>query len=353
MLHVFTNFDGAPPEGRVLRNATNFFAVKAFSETDSEALRLEIGIENDADSPTPIELEINWPSTQFSDLRDCFYWKHERSREWMPIVGQTIPGRSTVTFDVPSGWGLFCLQPRYGVDDLEKYVFQLKSDLLACDSFGESEYGRQLLLLRIGNPDGKRFLFTARNHPDESAGAFCIEGMVNFLLSGDPLAQWARREMSFSFVPMTNPDGVADGMSRYSSPTGADMNRTPEWNRIHRPGYQEDPVLNTCFGLYEQIQPHYFIDLHSNLLRFEDTICAADESVLDRFIHFMPDQVEYGKTWTRIIDALPDTPAGYCAEKFGTVPLLLKLPWFMRNAEIMRETGRKILTAVILSGGQA
>lgn len=352
MLHVFTNFDGAPPEGRVLRNANNFFAVKAYSETESEALRLEIGIENTADSPAPIELEINWPSVQFSDLRDCFYWKHERSREWTPVVGRTIPGRSTVTLDIPSGWGLFCLQPRYGVDDLEKYIFRLKSELVTHEIFGESEYGRPLPLLSVGNPGGKRFLFTARNHPDESSGSFCIEGMIDFLTSGDPLAQWARREMIFHFMPMTNPDGIADGMSRYSSVNGADMNRTPDWNRAHRPNYQEDPVLNACFALYDRLQPHYFINLHSNLLRFQDTIRALDEDTALRFTHYMPDQTEYGKTWLGILDPQQDMPTGYCAEKFSSVPLLLTLPWFMRNAESMRETGRKILTSAILAFGQ-
>jgi hypothetical protein len=289
---------------------------------------------------------------QFSDLRDCFYWKHERGREWVPVVGDTIPGRSTVTLNIAPGWGLFCLQPRYGADDLEKYIFRLKSDLVSNDVFGESEYGRRLSLLRIGNPGGKRFLVTARNHPDETSGSFCIEGMIDFLLSADPLAQWARREMSFNFVPMTNPDGVADSMSRYSSANGADMNRTPDWNRAHRPDYRDDPVLNACFGLYDQLRPHYFINLHSNLLRFNDAVCALEEEVISRFTHFMPDQIEYGKTWLWTVDPQQDMPTGYCAEKFGTVPLLLTLPWFMRNAEIMREAGRKILTAAILSLNQ-
>ncbi len=347
-LHVFTNFDGAPPEGRVLRRGNDFFDIKAFSETDSEALRLEIGIENRAETGEAIELQINWPSVPFSDLRDCFYWSHERSDDWIPVVGETIPGRSTIHMEIPSGWGLFCLQPRYGVEDLEKYIYRLKSPFVTADAFGESEYSRQLTLLRIGNPGGRRFLFTARNHPDESAGSFCIEGMIDFLISNDPLAQYARREMSFNFIPMTNPDGVADGMSRYSSVNGADMNRTPDWNRANRRNYKDDVVLNACFACYDELRPNIFINLHSNLLRFKDTIRAADAGVIERFTRFMPDQIEYGKTWEKLIDPQQDMPTGYCAEKFGTVPLLLTIPWFMRNAAAMRETGKQIIKSLIL-----
>ena len=77
---------------------------------------------------------------------------------------------------------------------------------------------------------------------------------------------------------------------------------------------------------------------------------------------YMPDQVEYGKRWY-IEDAeeyfkihqsyvIPDTIKSwknYCEEKFGSTGLVFEFPWFGRNTQIMRETGKKALKAVFFT----
>ena len=68
-------------------------------------------------------------------------------------------------------------------------------------------------------------MIMARNHAYESAGNYCIDGMVDFLLSRDSLAEYLLTKFSFHILQMTNPDGVYKGLSRLSSPKGADLNR--------------------------------------------------------------------------------------------------------------------------------
>ncbi|XP_017877006.1 cytosolic carboxypeptidase 6 isoform X2 [Ceratina calcarata] len=69
----------------------------------------------------------------------------------------------------------------------------------------------------------------ARVHPGESPTSFVCQGLMDFLVSGHPIAQALRSYVVFKIVPMLNPDGVFLGNYR-STVTGADLNRS--WNKV-------------------------------------------------------------------------------------------------------------------------
>ena len=48
---------------------------------------------------------------------------------------------------------------------------------------------------------------TARVHPGESPASFMCHGLLEFLLSSDPVAVNLRKVVTFMVVPMINPDG--------------------------------------------------------------------------------------------------------------------------------------------------
>jgi hypothetical protein len=63
----------------------------------------------------------------------------------------------------------------------------------------------------------KKIIFiTGRIHPGESNSSFLVHGLVDFLLSEDPLAGYIRENTIVKCVPMINIDGVIAGYYRIS-----------------------------------------------------------------------------------------------------------------------------------------
>ena len=341
-----TGYSGDALSPVTVEHADGVFRVYAYSETDRESFRLDLEVGNDGSAPERIILDITWPTLPFSELRDCLYFN--TGSGWKSIFGRTASGKSYFELDVPPGTHGLSLHPRYSLGDLAAFLAKLdgKVEHFTC---GKSEHGRDLHGLRFGTSGGRRFLITARNHANETAGCFAIEGMADFLLSDDPLARYSLTRNEFFLLPVTNPDGVAEGMARYSSPGGADMHRPVEWNRANRPCGGRDAALTNLFAFYEKNAPDCFINLHSYLFKFKDQIFAPDETAVRDFTAFMPDQTDFGKSWYYALDDQREFSAGWTAEKTGrALPLTFELSWFMRDESDMREMGKRMIRAALL-----
>jgi len=57
-------------------------------------------------------------------------------------------------------------------------------------------------------------VITSRVHPGESQSSWIVQGLIEFLLSDDPIAVQLRQKYIFKIVPMLNPDGVIYGNYR-------------------------------------------------------------------------------------------------------------------------------------------
>jgi len=64
----------------------------------------------------------------------------------------------------------------------------------------------------------------AQQHGYEMGGAAICEGIMEFLLSDDPAAEEAKRELVWKIVPMVNPDAMSRPWFRYNA-HGIDLNR--------------------------------------------------------------------------------------------------------------------------------
>jgi predicted deacylase len=122
----------------------------------------------------------------------------------------------------------------------------------------------------------KVVLITALQHAGEYPGGFIVEGLVNFLLSNDPVAVQARKESIYKIVPMMNPDGIFHGMTRYNS-NNEDLNA--EWDddttdTIHAP--VEPEVASVKLWLRDWIRQgntiNMHIDLHSQSQQGDDNV---------------------------------------------------------------------------------
>lgn len=82
--------------------------------------------------------------------------------------------------------------------------------------------GRDIRMVSITDPDipaeGKKIiLILTMQHAGEDAGGYLVEGLINFLLSEDPTAQRVRKDFIYHIIPMMNPDGIFNGITRYNS----------------------------------------------------------------------------------------------------------------------------------------
>jgi len=103
---------------------------------------------------------------------------------------------------------------------------------VAVESPGKTVQGRDIRLITISEDfsgAGERPVawIIARQHPWETAGSWAVEGMIDYLLSDEPGAVEIRRGVTFKIIPMANPDGVYNGVTRFNA-GGIDLNR--HWN---------------------------------------------------------------------------------------------------------------------------
>jgi hypothetical protein len=144
---------------------------------------------------------------------------------------------------------------------------------------------------------------------------------------------------------MSNPDGVHNGLGRLTAPQGADMCRIP---------YQPDEARASLKAVVDRIRPAVAIDLHNWQNKHTDGLLGLKPEIRERFVRFMPDQLEFGKQWF-ISDPKPLSPQApdnkvlrnYCERNFQAVAVTFEFPWFGRTPEDMRATGRKTLWALL------
>lgn len=117
------------------------------------------------------------------------------------------------------------LEP-YRISDLEKLKKRIRSSrLVDITPIGRTVEGRELEIIRIGNPEAPhRVLLRARAHPWEPGGNWVLEGLIQRLLAEKAdTARYLNRYCVY-VMPMANKDGVARGLTRFNM-QGKDLNR--------------------------------------------------------------------------------------------------------------------------------
>lgn len=96
----------------------------------------------------------------------------------------------------------------------EKFEYDDKTFDPADQSFAPGIPPQNIYGFMITNPVGgdrdekAKVVLTAGNHPHEHMGDWVLEGMVNFLVSGDFRAEALREKVVFYVYPCVNPDGA-------------------------------------------------------------------------------------------------------------------------------------------------
>lgn len=322
--------------------------------------RFSIKVENISDSPELFDCFINWEDPLQKRLKnhDYVHIMSPDSDKWIMVPVELTPPGTRLRIKLPPGISHIDTSPYYGY---ETSITYMKAQEGLCgskySSIGKSEEGRQIPLLLIDDPDGCRqktdMLFMARNHAYETAGSYCAEGMIDFLLSDDDLAKYFRTSFRFHFLPMTNPDGVYNGMSRLTAPGGADLNRAFE---------QADSAWYAIRDYLNQVKPALLLNIHNWMSKTQDGLLANTQHFAEKFKKLMPDQTQDGKFWNVEWTELFLKNAGletckeelkswknYARDNFAGTALTLEFPWFRRSTSRMREIGKEALISFLIA----
>jgi hypothetical protein len=332
-------------------------------EAVGRSTRLGFKVVNEKPWPEGVELLIDWQYDdappkdrpnfvsihEFMSYRDFVVMKRPGDAEWRTVMADIAGSVTVVRMQAPPGETEIHWHPPYTYTQCEQFVAALRGNpLVEIEKAGLSAKGRNLWLLKITDDSRqpkKNAFIRARAHGYESAGSYALEGMVRWLLSGDAWAAAALRQYAFHFIPMTNPDAVYSGLGRLTSPRGSDLTWVAS---------VPDPVHDIMKQTADRLKPAVYMDIHNWQNKHVDGLLWLDVAVRERFVKFMPDQVEFGKQWSVQDPApVPQTPPAmeslgqYCRRVYGTVSAAFEFPWFGRMPDDVRDTGRKTLWALL------
>lgn len=320
-------------------------------------------VANRTKSSQPVELWIDWqyhdaPAKdvprfasveEYMSYRDFVVVQRPGETAWRTVMADVNDSVAVVRLTVAPGETEIHWHPPYTYTQCEQFVASLRNHpLVRIEKLGESDEGRNLWLLRIADdsPRAKKpALFYSRVHAYESAGTYAMEGMVRWLISGEPYANAALRQYAFHVIPMVNPDGVFNGLGKLTSPRGADPQfLTPTVSRVQT-------LLKQTM---DRVKPALYIDLHNWQNKHVDGLLFLEPAIRERFVRYMPAQAALGKQWM-ILEPTPQ-PAQppekelarmYCQRMYNPVAVTFEFPWFGRTPDDVRTAGRTALWALL------
>jgi hypothetical protein len=331
---------------------------------DEEALggaRLSVRLENSSPVAVHFELLVEWGQVTHGCNLDFAYWRTPGSGEWEMVVGTPAtsvdPGSVCIRYglQLPPGVTAFAGSPEYNHSNLQDFLRRALSAGALLEEVGKSREGRSIPLLRLPSPrtNALTFFLQARDHAYETAGSYFVEGFFESLAAGWGVAGYLRNQFDFYFLPMTNPDGVVNGMSRLTWERGADLNRV---------NTKPDPAHDAIRAALDRARPDVYLNIHNWTHRFEDGLYANDREMADQIVEFLPADSLHFKRWRiqstadflAAIGAKETPPANrswknYCKERFGSIGLVMEFPWFARTVADMRALGARGGAAVALA----
>ena len=142
--------------------------------------------------------------------------------------------------------GLVIGQSAGGIDDLGRTISP--NDLYGYAISDPAAGGEKLKVVLAGG-----------NHPCETMGSHALEGMIDFILSDDPIAAGLRDVADFYVYPQINPDGRVAGYYR-STPENPSKDFNRYWN--NPTGFTDMTAVRDAMLLDTGGDVDYLFDFH-------------------------------------------------------------------------------------------
>jgi hypothetical protein len=191
----------------------------------------------------------------------------ENGRDWTSVSVEKLPDdRIRLHVEMPGPRLYIARIEPYRVSDLENLLASIRTDpLVEITPIGRTVQGRELEIVRIGNPEAPyRVFIRARAHAFETAGNWVSQGLVKRLLRGDAEAKAFLERYCLYLMPMANKDGVALGRTRFNL-QGKDLNRDwgePANKELAPENYALEQWLERMIAADRK--PHLAMELHND-----------------------------------------------------------------------------------------
>jgi hypothetical protein len=188
-------------------------------------------------------------------------------RVWEPVSLESLPeNRVRLHVEMPGPRLYVARVEPYRLSDLDNLLASIRTNqLVQVTTIGKTVQGRELEIIRVGNPQAPfRAFLRARAHAWEPGGNWVVEGLVHRLLMGDADAGRFLERYCVYILPMANKDGVALGRTRFNF-QGKDLNRN--WDKPADPQLApENFALEKWLeGMAKAGQaPHLAMELHND-----------------------------------------------------------------------------------------
>ena len=355
-ISISGNFDGGNPKdpNNIIQTAPNSFTIIPFSEDNDPnyKFRLDAKIINRSAVTRKVKIHIQWQEDTYNTLRDYVFLKNAKS-DWRYLPAHLNGTESVIELDFPPGETYLCLHPKYNYQDYVDFVSSVpESELIKKTLVGRTAEGRELWMIKLStkqSPAKKKILLTARIHPYETAGSYCIEGIVDYFTNHNSPFKTQNSKLkialspfTFYLIPMANPDGVFHGLCKKTAITGIDLAK--EMN-------SSEPTWAALKEVIDAVRPHIYCEIHNWMHKDSDGIYFLNWLQAKRFVKNMPSQESFGKRWRTMLrkKLFAISPLGfkkYCKEEFGSTCLCLEYPWFGRTVEDMKKLGIDTLMAL-------
>ncbi|HKS38124.1 MAG TPA: M14 family zinc carboxypeptidase [Verrucomicrobiae bacterium] len=191
----------------------------------------------------------------------------EDGRAWKPVPLESLPeNRVRLNVEMPGPRLYVARVEPYRLSDLDRFLAGIRTNrLVQVTAIGRTAQGRELEMIRVGNPEAPfRVFLRARAHAWEPGGNWVVEGLVHRLLKDDADADKFLGRYCVYVLPMANKDGVALGRTRFNL-QGKDLNRN--WDKPADPQFAPEN-----FALEKWLEdmmkanraPHLAMELHND-----------------------------------------------------------------------------------------
>ena len=341
MIRVDVDFPGANPNKVAnIRRAGDRLVINPFAEESAGPaytfmLRCRLIVEE----PGPAIVEIDWDEPNYMHLRTVLYYAEVGSSDWRVLSGSVIgETRCEFRFDQPPGAYEISLLPAYGLGRLERLAGECEGRV-AVRVVGRTDETAGVLSFRLGSGKERRPVVVAvgRVHPYETAGSYCLEGVIRRYLGDRDYAGHLTETFDWIVVPVASPEGVRKGFCRYSGSNGQGYDNCREVG-------PDDPFVQLLSELRTTDEVVGYLDIHNWMHQDRDGISYANCLDMLRFRRRLNAQRPHDKLWRglsgRMCMARKTRGVMRVMQRAGAFCLALEYPWGGRNVEDMERLGQ-------------
>ena len=264
-------------------------------------------------------------SARFSDDRDDWKCAETSYKDGVLTITHT-PAHDAVWF---AYFAPFSMERHH--DFVQRIAAREGVELI---ELGQSIEGQPMDCLRMGTGPVQVWLY-ARQHPGESMAEHWMEGALELLVSGDPVATALREKCTLHIVPNMNPDGSCRGHLRTNA-VGVNLNR--EWAE---PSAERSPEVLCVRNDMDRTGVDWAMDIHgdeaipANFIAGFEGIPNWSDAQGERFYAFRealaartPDfQTKLGYPKSAPGRANLTMSTNQLANRFGAVSMTLEMPF--------------------------